>query len=302
MSEIMKYLKPIFLLLISISFISAQKTKPKTIPNPKSKTALQKLVATEQAFAKASEMKGTKAAFLEFLADDGITFNPTETNGKTFWQNRPESTAWLDWSPDWADISSDGSFGYTTGGWNFYPKGKKGEAAGFGEYLTIWKKQTDGTFKAIVDIGVSHEKSADQIKGWKSPVDAGTGEMKVANGIKLDALTDIFSKEILSQGYFNYLADDVVVLRDGHETFYGKTNAFVGLEKMDENFPKQSFLNFKADVSPIYGNMMFTKGIYQLTHKDKTFTRYNFVQIWKYRRGKWQIVVDVFTAVKEENS
>lgn len=298
MSELMKLLNLIFLLIISISFVSAQKTKP----IPKSNNALKILVATEQAFAKAAENKGTKAAFLEFLADDAITFNPTETNGKLFWQNRPESTARLKWSPDWADVSSDGGFGYTTGGWSFYPKGKKGEAAGFGEYLTIWKKQTDGIYRAILDIGISHEKSADQIKTWKSPTDAGKGEMKVEKGIKLDALTDIFSKELLSQGYFNYLADDAVVLRDGYETFYGKTNAFVGLEKMDKNFPKQSFLNFKADVSPIYGNMMFTKGIYQLTHKDNTFTRYNFVQIWKYRNGKWQIVVDVFTAVKEENS
>lgn len=293
----MKLLKPIFLLIISISFVSAQKTKSL----PKSKDALQKLVATEQAFAKAAETKGTKAAFLEFFSDDGITFNPTETNGKAFWENRPESPAWLDWSPAWADVSSDGNFGYTTGGWRFHPKGKTGEVGAFGEYLTIWKKQSDGTFKAILDIGISHEKPANQTKAWKSPLDAGIGAAKAEKGIKLDALTDIFSKELLSQGYFNYLADDVVVLRDGHETFYGKTNAFIGLEKADKNFPKQSFLNFKADVSPIYGNMMYSKGIYQLTHKDKTISRWNFTQVWKYRNGRWQIVADVFTKVKEEN-
>jgi ketosteroid isomerase-like protein len=293
----MKLLKPIFLLIISISFVSAQKTKS----IPKSNNVLQKLVATEQAFSKASETKGTKNAFLEFLADDAITFNPTETNGKLFWQNRPESPAWLNWSPAWADVSSDGSFGYTTGGWSFHPKGKTGEAAGFGEYLSIWKKQSDGTFKAILDIGVSHEKPANQIKTWKSPTDAGTGALKVEKSIKLDALTDIFSKELLSQGYFNYLAEDVVVLRDGHEPFYGKTKAFVGLEKADRNFPKQSFLNFKADVSPVYGNMMYSKGIYQLTHKDKTISRWNFTQVWKYRNNKWQIVVDVFSEVKENS-
>lgn len=293
----MKLLKPILLLIISVGFISAQKTK--SVPKPEN--PLQKLVETEKAFAKTSETKGTKAAFLEFLADDGITFNPTETNGKLFWQNRPASDSWLDWSPEWADVSADGNFGYTTGGWSFYQKGKKGEASAFGEYLTIWKKQSDGNFKAILDIGISHEKPINQTTNLKSPVDAGTGERKVKKGIKMDALTDIFSKELLSQGFFNYYADDVVALRDGSETFYGKTNAFIGLEKSDKNFPPKSFLNFKADVSPMYGNMMFSKGMYQLTHKDKSVSRWNFVQIWKYRNGKWLIVADVFTEVKNEN-
>lgn len=297
MAELMKLLKLLFLLVISVGFISAQKTKKFSKPNGD----LQKIVETEKAFAKAAEQKGMKNAFLEFLADDAITFNPTETNGKLYWQNQPESAARLVWSPDWADVSSDGNFGYTIGGWSFYPKGKIDQATAVGEYVTIWKKQSDGKFKAILDIGISHDKHAEHIKNWKSPTDAGKDELKVTAPIKLDALTDIFSKELLSQGYFNYLADDAVVLRDGQEIFYGKTNAFAGLEKLDKDFPKQSFLNFSADVSPVYGNMMFSKGMYQLTHRDKTVSRYNFVQIWKYRGGKWQIVADVFTEVKENN-
>lgn len=295
----MKLLKPLLLLTILVGFISAQKTKPIPKSIQKSENALQKLVDTEKAFAKTAEQKGTKAAFLEFLSDDAITFNPTETDGKSFWENQPQSDSWLSWSPDWADVSADGNFGYTTGGWSFYPKGKKGEATAFGEYLTIWKKQPDGNFKAILDIGISHEKPVTQTKNRNSPIDAGKGEMKAAKGINFDAMTDIFSKEILSQGFFNYYADDVVALRDGNETFYGKTNAFLGLEKLDKNFPPKSFLNFKSDVSPVYGNMMFSKGIYQLTHKDKSVSRYNFVQIWKYRSGKWLIVADVFAEVKE---
>src|SRR5689334_7511762 len=80
---------------------------------------LRKLVDTEQAFARAAAEKGTRAAFLEFLADDGIVFNPTEANGKLVWKARPESPALLAWNPAWADISSDGKLGYTTGGWEF---------------------------------------------------------------------------------------------------------------------------------------------------------------------------------------
>lgn len=82
---------------------------------------LQNLVNTEIEFAKTSETKGTKTAFLEFLADEGVIFQPMETNGKTAWKARPESPALLSWRPNWADISSDGNLGYTTGGWELRP-------------------------------------------------------------------------------------------------------------------------------------------------------------------------------------
>lgn len=292
----MKNLIPLLLILFSAINLPAQSVK--TAQN----TSLQKLVETEQAFARFAEEKGTKAAFLEFLADDGIIFQPTETNGKLFWKNSPESAAWLKWSPAWADISSDGNLGYTTGGWSFHPNGKADKATAFGEYLTIWKRQPDGKFKAVLDIGISHKQNTTGNKNWKSPADAGSGTKKVEKGINNGILTDIFSKEILSQGYFNYFADDVVVLREGHPTFYGKTEGFLGLEKVDAQFPPGSYLNFKADVSPVFGNMMYARGVYQLTHKDQTITKWNFTQIWKNRNGKWQIVADLFTPVKKDNN
>ncbi len=292
----MKVILPVFLLVIFAVSVFGQTKKLKL----KTNSNLQTLVETEKAFAKAAELKGTKAAFLEFLADDGIVFQPTETNGKLYWQNRPESSSWLEWSPAWADISSDGNIGYTTGGWSFHPKGKTDAAVAFGEYFTIWKKQPDGKFKAVLDLGVSHEKPLKPATNWTSPTDAGSGTLKSANKVSLDYLTDIFSKELLSQGYFNHFADDVVILREGFEPFYGKTNAFLALEKMNNDFPKKSFLNFNADMSPVFGNMMYSKGTYQLTHKDKTVSRWNFAQVWKNRNGKWQLVADVFTPVKEK--
>ena len=113
------------------------------------KSELEKLVETEISFAKTSETKGTKTAFLEFLSDDAIVFQPTETNGKSFWQARPESPAVLLWRPNWADISADGNLGYTTGGWELRPQGKAAEPESFGQYATIWQRQPDGKYLAF---------------------------------------------------------------------------------------------------------------------------------------------------------
>lgn len=259
---------------------------------------LQKLVETEISFAKTSETKGTKAAFLEFLADDGIIFQPMETNGKALWQARPDSPALLSWRPNWADISSDGNLGYTTGGWEFRPKGKTDDPNAFGQYVTIWRKQPDGNFKAVLDIGVTHLKPAGTKYGWSSPRGAATENPQKA--VTLDHLTAIFSKKSLSDAYFKHFTDDVVVLRDGQMPFAGKTTAFLGLEKMDKEFPPRSILKFDGKLSEKFGNMMYAYGIYQLTHADKSVTKWNFVQIWKYNGGRWQIALDVFNKIPEK--
>lgn len=291
----MKTALTLFFIALSFFIVSAQTVKlPRTAPV---KTDLLKLVETEQKFARTAAEKGTKTAFLTFLSDDGIVFNPTEANGKTVWKARPESPALLAWNPAWADVSSDGKLGYTTGGWEYRPKGKTDKPTAFGEYVTLWEKQTDGAYKAVLDIGINHPTSSYKNAAWRSPSDAGTGLKGVANGISNSTLTDIFSNKSMANGYFNYLADDCIVLRDGHLPFYGRQTAFFALERMDKDFPPSNFLNFSGSVSKIYGNLMYVYGVYQLTDKDQSVKKWNFVQIWKHRAGKWQIVLDIFNPI-----
>ncbi len=264
------------------------------------KPDLHNLVNAEIEFAKTSETRGTRAAFLEFLADDGIIFQPTETNGKAAWKARPDSSAVLSRRPNWADISSDGNLGYTTGGWEFRLPGKNGEPNSFGQYVTVWQKQPDGKFKAVLDIGITHPKPPRTKSGWNSPRSSAAMPETPAKPITLDVLTDIFSKNSLSNAYFPYFADDVIVLRDGQMPLAGKTTAFLGLEKLDKDFPPRSFLNFNGKLSPKSGNMMYAYGTYQLTHQNKSVSKWNFVQIWKYHGGRWLIALDIFNKIPEK--
>ena len=117
------------------------------------------LVEMEHAFAKAAATKGTRDAFLEFLADDGIIFQPGPVNGKKFWGERQPRNGLLSWEPIFADVSRAGDLGYTTGPWEFRPNGPDDQPVAFGQYFTIWKKQRDGSWKAVLDRGVSSEKS-----------------------------------------------------------------------------------------------------------------------------------------------
>src|SRR5438552_15104088 len=139
-------------MLAMISIVSAQKQSER-MQNRRA------LVEMEHAFAKAAATKGTRDAFLEFLADDGVIFQPGPVNGKKLWGERPSRKGLLSWEPIFADVSRAGDLGYTTGPWEFRPNGPDDQPIAFGQYFTIWKKQRDGSWKAVLDRGVSSEKS-----------------------------------------------------------------------------------------------------------------------------------------------
>src|SRR5260221_5795948 len=79
------------------------------------------LVEAERAFAEASLSKGTRAAFLEFLAEDSILFRPGPVPGKQWIEEHPAPTTLLTWAPTFVDVAQSGNLGYTTGPWEIHP-------------------------------------------------------------------------------------------------------------------------------------------------------------------------------------
>jgi ketosteroid isomerase-like protein len=70
-----------------------------------------------------------------------------------------DSTGILAWRPVMAEVSTDGSMAHTIGTWNFHVRGKDSTAtAGTGHYLTVWRRQADGSWKVLADIGTQHPK------------------------------------------------------------------------------------------------------------------------------------------------
>jgi len=62
----------------------------------------------------------------------------------------------LRWQPDFADVSESGDLGYTLGASQRYWTDKDGKAfENEGRYITIWKRQKDGTWKIAFDGGTS---------------------------------------------------------------------------------------------------------------------------------------------------
>lgn len=255
-------------------------------------TDIQKLVDTEHAFASAAAAKGTRSAFLEYLADDGLVFTPDVTNGKTFWTARAASSSLLSWAPNYADISSNGLLGYTTGNWEYRAKGKDDAPGAFGDFITLWLRQPDGKYKFVVDIGVSHDKPEKYSTEWTT-FSSGGSKKSAPTG---EAATQFYQLEAakgMAKAYKKFAAENLRSYREGKPPFLGKSVALKLLsdDRSTVTFAKRSS-TFTAD------DISYNLNTYTKTQGGKEIEKGNFLQIWKFFDGKWQIVLDIFKPIQ----
>jgi Domain of unknown function (DUF4440) len=76
---------------------------------------------------------------------------------------------------------------------------------------------------------------------------------------------------------------------------FGKDNFLAELKKnkIDIDFAKRSVFFGAADLS-------YVTNTYTLRNADKSIEKGNFMQIWKMRGGKWQIVLEILNPIPEE--
>ncbi len=257
-----------------------------------------KLVETEKSFARTAGEKGTREAFLEFLADDGLVFNPTAMNGKEFWLARPASPALLAWNPAFADVSSNGILGYTTGDWEYRPKGKSDAPVAFGQFMTVWRKQANGDYKAVADLGISHDKPPTAETNWKSSKDV-SGFSSGANLPPASSSSNLFFDTATSKGldkaYKMFASENVRLLREGKFPILGKAAALAAYKK-----DKRAVTFGKNMTLQNAGDLAYSVTTYELKEAGKTVEKGNIVQIWKFTNGVWQIVMDVFSPIPDK--
>ena len=269
-----------FVMLFSAALVQAQ-------------SALQEMVKTEQAFSKMAEEKNTRDAFLAFIADDGLLFRPGAVNGKKWMIEHPvppsDKKPLLAWQPNFAGMAASGDMGFTTGPWEFKEDIKDAKPAGYGHFITVWKKQADGTWKFVVDLGISHPQSGGPQELWQPPAPAGK--------ITFNAVDVAKSRETLldrdrsyTVAHFSY---GVRLYREGNLPFIGAEAATKALAKPKGNFTWQVI---NGDVSRA-GDLGYTHGTYEVTDDaKKVVERGSYVRIWQKQNGAWRIVIDVTNA------
>ncbi len=121
--------------------------------DPKPQEALQTVIENEGKFFQLGQEEGTRAAFLAFLADDAIVFRPGPVNGPEVWKKRPEKGISLTWKPLFGAIARSADLAYTTGPAEWRHAKEDPKPFGYGQFVSIWKKQKDGGWKVALDVG-----------------------------------------------------------------------------------------------------------------------------------------------------
>jgi len=120
--------------------------------------AKKEMIAADKAFSRLSIEKGTYKAFNAYIAENAAMLRPDahptfgkENNMKLFDKN---SKTKLEWEPIKAEIAASGDLGFTIGKWVTTGMDKSGkEEKGYGYYVSIWKRQQDGSWKFVLDTG-----------------------------------------------------------------------------------------------------------------------------------------------------
>ncbi len=121
----------------------------------------EQLKQADLAFARATAERRL-AGFSSFLAEDVMSIRP---NTPVVQGSQALASRWakmlndpamsITWQPLEAVISEDGSMGFTVGRHEVAKSGPQGRSVtGTGKYVTIWKKQLDGSWKVVFDSGV----------------------------------------------------------------------------------------------------------------------------------------------------
>jgi len=269
---------------------------------------LQSLVDTERAFARAASENGVRDAFLAFIADEGMLYRPGPVNGKEWLTPRPPRPGLLSWQPVFADISAAGDLGITTGPWEFRPNGPQDEPIGYGEFSTIWRRQLDGSWKFVIDIGVEHDKPLTPAVPWSLPPKFKVKKI-VRKGDAVVLRTTLlladqgFSKASIARGSAIALdefgADGIRLLRNGSFPIIGKKDAMSILAA------RPGLLSWdpaKAEVANS-GDLGYTYGSYEFKASGTnvaTEVGY-YMRVWKKQlKGEWKVILEVFNELPKQ--
>jgi ketosteroid isomerase-like protein len=250
------------------------------------------LVAAERAFSKLSEEKGIKDSFLANVADDAVVFRPGPVPGKEWLSAHPNPSAFLAWHPTFAAIARSGDLGWTTGPYEITLKdGRKG----YGQYSTVWRKQPDGRWKFVVDLGIETPAAVPETGPPKLAAAAAPRQaQKIAETAPRESLLAAdrdLGKTAAAQGlasaYAAAAADDAYLLRDGHPPFVGK-EAIRGALAPDAGGvswePAGSGVSAAGDLGYLYGTA---------ARKSPAETGV-YMRVWQRQPGgPWKLALDV---------
>ncbi|MCI0691168.1 nuclear transport factor 2 family protein [candidate division KSB1 bacterium] len=273
------------------------------------------LFDAERAFAKRCGEVGIRASFLEFFTDDAIVFRPHPAKYKEAVKDRPappNPLAYaLEWEPIFGEVSAAGDMGYDTGPSIFTDKTAEKPTPQYGFFFSVWKKQADGNWKVVLDVGGAETKEL--YKGSRemktAPVMAENAmnakevnvEAERANLLNAErAFLKSAQTDGMAKAFAKHLSRDARLHRNG-------VHPVLGHDAIAQFLAKASFIPtwepMFADVAQS-GDLGYTYGSYELKETSNAGAiaeKGYYARVWKRGpNGQWQVVLDTTSPLPPE--
>jgi len=265
------------------------------------------MVETERKFAARALVVGWKEAFLEYFSYTAIGFaegRPGNAREQVSKNPDPPKDLQLIWEPRYGDSAASGELGYLTGPVkNILPSRNNGQPR-HSNYFSIWKREQDGSFKVVMDVGIQTPGPVPYAAGFtRAPhanrftgdYDDTTPPLGTADGLLNSALR---SGQV--RAYRSRLAEGVRFHRNNLLPVVGQTAVLQWLASQ----PSYSNVEARFAESARSGDLGYTWGTYSIAPRRVTARSGApqtlnaevgfYVRVWvRERNGQWKVAVDV---------
>ncbi len=251
------------------------------------------LIAAERAFAALSLEKGMGPAFEANLAEDAVLLRPAPVNGKAWFRDHPAPPVILRWQPGLAIVAASGELGFTSGPSEARSKEDPAEPPSYGDFVTAWARQANGSWMVEFDMGVGHPKSTFgkrpviRLFPFPQPADRiDTARSRHALIARDTAFFTAVQKADL-RDFFGTLDVDIRLFRPGMPPLVGMKSARMSLDTLKGSLQRRTLFTRVATSD----DLAYTYGEY--TRRAETTRGYYFTVWRKDPRGAWKVLIDV---------
>lgn len=262
---------------------------------------LKAVLKAEKDFAKLSVDSSAQLAFDRYLSADAMLFRPRAVRAIEWRRTHPLSPLIaLTWEPEFADMSRAGDLAYTSGP---YVAGSRRSSADptFGQFVTIWRKQTDGRWLATFNGSVLTPYDTLHPNGQKlitppapSPYLSRLSGLAERNSL-LDADNN-FANAVKQSTYADALkstaSPSMRLLRAKNPLVTGMKN----IASETKGARMTMWMPLEAVVSAS-GDLGYTRGSYVASLPSGTNEPGDYLRVWRRdNNGKWQVALDMLSA------
>ena len=261
--------------------------------------ALAAMADAERAFSRRASEKTPREAFIEFFADESVSFQPDPgpARERLRAQPPPPGRPSFQWEPRTGDVAASGDLGYLTGPVRA-PQPDGGVRHGC--YFSVWKRQADGTFKVILDIGIQPPGEVPFAPGFVRAPGLATGRPA---GSRADAERALLEAD---RAFAAALAADGAAAAFGRVMHEGgrlhRNGALPLTTRADAtrwlaaNVASMTSEPMKSETGAS-GELGYTWGKAAVTGTDGKVQEGYYVRVWTLGdSGRWQLVADITPA------